>query len=133
MGADRIPKIVSCGQTGADRVPLGWAFGGTRGSFKKGSRILMLQNLAKRPRKWKTSAREWVGSGGTPRIGTPRFCPLREIPVFDARREGFRARTSGVARVPSYPTARLQREEYRLRLKRITPIRQPPIGVNIRR
>ena len=60
---------------------------------------------------------------GTPKRETPPFCPPCEAPYFDARPEGFRARTP-LRRVSSCPTARLQREEYRLRLKRLSPIRQ---------
>ena len=55
---------------------------------------------------------------GKPRSETPRFCAHREHPFFDARlRSAWLA-----ARVRLSPTALLQHEEYRLRLKPPTPL-----------
>jgi hypothetical protein len=61
--------------------------------------------------------------GGTPTGESPRFCPLFREPCFDARSKAFGARAR-LRRVSPCPTARLQREEYRLRLKRLPPIRR---------
>jgi hypothetical protein len=49
--------------------------------------------------------------------------PTLQDPCFDARSKGFEVEPRP-RRVSSFTTAQLQREEYRLRLKRLPPIRQ---------
>ena len=71
--------------------------------------------------------------GGTPIRETPRFCTHYEYPIFDARSEGLRSSVR-LRRMSSWSHGAARQQEYRLRLKRPTPIRRgarfPPFNLD---